>query len=361
MVARVLQVGAHEDLMMNYYRHFSPRNVIFDFVLRRGGRPFRYRSDPQFDGNLYPITPLSESRERWMRELRELVRSGQYTHVHLHAGWANILGLLALTRLSVTRISHAHSVYPELSLPVRLRNRLTRLSIHQLSDMRLACSTEAGQQMFGSDFQLLPNLIEYERFRPDQQARNRVRSIMGIGSSDVVLGHVGQFIPAKNHSFLVKVLASLVARGVSPQLVLVGSGDETRHGVLGMAEELGVRDRIRLVGETQDVGSVLSAMDVFAFPSHFEGFGMALLEAQVSGLPCVYADAIPRAAIVSSEAVPLSLDAGADAWADLITTLLYKSGNWADRQRRSHRVLRDYDAAASANQLQSLYLESPSP
>ena len=344
--------------MMNYYRHFSPRSVTFDFVLRRGGRPFRYGSDPRFDGNLYPITPLSESRVRWMRELRGLVGSGQYTHVHLHTGWANILGLLALNGLSVTRISHAHSVYPEDSLPVRLRNGLTRLSIHLLSDIRLACSTEAGQQMFGSDFQLLPNLIEYERFRPDQQARNRVRSIMGIGSSDVVLGHVGQFIHVKNHSFLVEVLASLVARGVSPQLILVGSGDETRLRVLGVAEALGVKDRIHLVGETQDVGSMLSAMDVFAFPSHFEGFGMALLEAQVSGLPCVFSNAIPRAAVVSGEAVAMSLDAGADAWAERVATLIAESGDWADRQRRSHQVLRTYDAASNAQVLQNLYQES---
>lgn len=358
MCVRVLQVGAHEDLMMNYYRNFSGNRVKFDWVLRRGGRAFRYRDDSAFDGQLFEITPLSKSRWRWMRELRSLVVSGKYTHVHLHAGWSNALALIALIGVSVTQISHAHSQYPESKLAVRVRNAVARAIIRRLSQVRLACSSDAGRQMFGSQFSVLPNVIEYERFRPSEDERTAARFELGFAQSDFVIGHVGQFIPVKNHLFLLEILAHLEASGMPTYLLLVGSGDETRTQVMKRAEDLGVRERVIVAGEVRDVWRLLNAMDVFVFPSLFEGFGMALLEAQVSGLVCIYSDVIPNAAVVSEGAIPLALEAGVDEWAHQVWAVWTADESYGQRVRRSLASSVAYNAADCASKLQTIYEET---
>ena len=103
-----------------------------------------------------------------------------------------------------------------------------------------------------------------------------------------------------------------------------------------------------------DVNELLQAMDVFLFPSLFEGLGLALVEAQAADLPCVISDTIPEAAILSKKVFPMSLESPAIEWAKKIMEC-------AQNNNRSNQVelLREkhYDISENAILLKE-YLNS---
>jgi glycosyltransferase involved in cell wall biosynthesis len=149
-------------------------------------------------------------------------------------------------------------------------------------------------------------------------ARAQARAAWGIGEHEFVIGHVGRFDPLKNHAFLVKAAAEVVQRRPDSRLLLVGDGP-LRGEILDQARELGIADRVIFTGTRDDVPNQLSAMDVFVFPSISEGLGLAVVEAQAAGLPCVISSAVPAEADILPQLIlRASSGASPSLWADLI-------------------------------------------
>lgn len=95
----------------------------------------------------------------------------------------------------------------------------------------------------------------------------------------------------------------------------MGEGEDERQ-LRARAAALGIADAVFFIGVTNEIADYYQAMDVFVFPSLYEGLGMALLEAQVTGLWCVANEALPMEVVIDPSAVcRLSLGAGARNWA----------------------------------------------
>jgi glycosyltransferase involved in cell wall biosynthesis len=115
---------------------------------------------------------------------------------------------------------------------------------------------------------------------PDQQRPAADRQWPGL-----VVGAIGRFERQKGFDLLIKALAEIE----DASLVLIGEGSE-RPSLEGLAESLGVADRVIWEGWTDEARSYIGAFDVFAFPSRFEGFPLALLEALLARAAVVAAD-----------------------------------------------------------------------
>ena len=130
-----------------------------------------------------------------------------------------------------------------------------------------------------------------------------LRRLLGLPSDALVLGHVGRFHERKNHALIVEVAAEVFRREPSARLLLVGDG-EGEGKVRAHVHALCIDDRVVFAGASDQVPDLLRhAMDVFLFPSHHEGLGVAVVEAQAAGLPCVIADHLPREVDVVPELV----------------------------------------------------------
>ena len=188
------------------------------------------------------------------------------------------------------------------------------------SDMRIAPSTEAAEFMFGKHCVssgraiLLHNAVDLDLYRYDPEARSRIRAELGLSPQAKLIGHVGRFMTQKNHTFLLDVFAALHRQEPESVLLLVGGG-ELEQPLREKTAALGLTDAVRFAGVRRDVPALLSAMDVFVFPSLYEGMPNTVIEAQATGLPCVIADTITREAAVTDLVVYLPLSASADAWA----------------------------------------------
>lgn len=121
------------------------------------------------------------------------------------------------------------------------------------------------------------------------------------------------------------------------------------------AQELGIADHIRFLGVRSDVADIMQAMDVFVFPSLYEGLPVTMVEAQASGLPCLISDKVPSECILTKglvEVVPLSETA--DVWAEKILD----SRNTPRTDRRLEIAAHGFDITTEAVKLQEFYISA---
>lgn len=120
-----------------------------------------------------------------------------------------------------------------------------------------------------------------------------MRCVFGFKDDEYVVGHIGIFMEAKNHSFLIEVFAKYHALQPKSKLLLIGDG-ELRHLVEAAIDKNKVNDCVILAGLRSDIPDVLQAIDIFLFPSIYEGMPLSVVEAQASGLPCIISDAVTK-------------------------------------------------------------------
>jgi len=195
---------------------------------------------------------------------------------------------------------------------------------------------------------VLNNAVNTEEFRYDERIRAEVRAELGAGDS-LVVGHIGRFNEQKNHKFLLDIFESLHRRKEDALLVLAGDG-YLRPAIEQEAQKRGLSQSIRFLGVREDVARLLQGMDLFLFPSLFEGLPVVLVEAQAAGLTCIVSDTITKETDVTNRVSFLSLDLTPDEWSSAILNASYEHADTRALLRE-----RGYDAAAMAEWLGSFY------
>ena len=139
-----------------------------------------------------------------------------------------------------------------------------------------------------------------------------------LQEDNLIIGHIGTFKESKNQKFLLKIVKVLKERNKDVKLLLVGDGS-MRDELETMCKDFDISDKVIFTGTRDDIDVILNSMDVFVFPSTFEGLGLVLLEAQAAGLPCVVSEAIqPEADLQLGLFSKLNLSDGAEVWANKI-------------------------------------------
>ncbi len=192
------------------------------------------------------------------------------------------------------------------------------------STLVLAVTEEAAIATLGKKMKLLkhweilPCGIELDSFCIDADQKS-IRKELGIPESAFVIGHAGRFAWQKNPIFLVKIAAEVNRSEPNMRLLLLGDGP-LRAEIEAEAARTGIVDKVIFTGLRPDVPRImLGAMDVFVFPSFFEGLPLAVLEAQAAGLPCFISDTIVEEAEVVKPLVKhLSLHDSASIWAEAV-------------------------------------------
>lgn len=250
------------------------------------------------------------------------------------------------------RICHAHApghVHDWNGLFRKLYVHLMRFCINKYSNIRLACSENAGKYFYGnSTFYRLYNGIDLSKYN---NAINRHL----IDAPRYRFITVGRFAPEKNPLFLLDVFTALHDHWPDSQLTWVGSGrllDEIQQ----KSKERGLTKAIIFTGKRWDVDSVLAHSDFFLFPSIFEAFGVALLEAQAAGLDCFASDTIPRL-VDCGKCQFLSLDLSPAEWADRIIRYIESGSRMTLDQDKLHQ----FDIRVMGSKLTELYVTGSFP
>ncbi len=158
----------------------------------------------------------------------------------------------------------------------------------------------------------------------------------------------------KNQSFCVKVFSELVKKEPNSRLVFIGRGDTTF--LTNLAKEYNVEDKVIFTGLKSNVGEMLNLLDVFFFPSNFEGLPIVLVEAQANGLPVVTASHLPNAKILENYDNSLSLKDEWKLWADKI--LSFRNERISDNEYVFKKISKHgYEIKSATRQIERLFNE----
>ncbi|MCL4294665.1 MAG: glycosyltransferase family 1 protein [Anaerolineae bacterium] len=349
---RVLQVvyemnrGGIETWLMNVLHNIDRERFRFDFLV--------YTTEPRaYDAEIRELgcqiiscTHPSKTIVH-LRHLRRILNSHQpYDVIHAH-GSANIGSTLreaAIAKVPI-RIAHSHNTSRSVGWR-RIRSYfyqpivsywLKRHMTHGFGCSELACA-----HLFGDSWQsdrrcqVLYYGLDWENFQQKADVA-AIRTSLGIPDHALVIGHVGRFYPQKNHDFLIEISRHLVNQRNDIYFLLVGDGP-LKGEIQEKVYRLGLEDRFIFTGARADINQILHIMDVFLFPSHFEGLGIVLLEAQAVGLPCVTSNLVPPETTVIEELVTrLPLEFSPEKWAKTVletaTTNQYRRDHFSAWQK----------------------------
>lgn len=262
----------------------------------------------------------SRNHAAYYRALKNLIRREKYDIVHAHtmfnSGWAMMAGKSCGVPV---RIAHSHSIRgPEKrSFLKNTYEKIMRRLILRCATNYVACGQSAGCWLYGEKpFQqkgiLIYNGIDLAKFAFDEGARQELRQQMGL-EDRFVIGHAGHMAPVKNQSFLLALMPEILKREPNAVLLLLGDGND-RTVLEEKVRELGIEKNVIMTGNVGHVERYLNAMDVFAFPSLYEGMPLAMMEAQTNGLPCVISDRIPKDVCLTDLVTALPLEAHQEEW-----------------------------------------------
>ena len=351
-----LDRGGIASWMLNYASRFNRERVAVDF-LAHGLEPGAREAEAISLGSQVVHVPFRRNDPAGNETgIRSCIRSG-YDIVHAHMDGMNAYPLGIAKQLGVpVRISHCHNTDFLTTNPIRrAAHELARLQIPTVATHLLACSADAGRFLYGDarvnseKVTIVRNAIDGARYRFDEAARNRVRMELGL-TNRFVIGHIGRFdLHQKNQLFLLDAFAKAKKERNDLALILVGDGEDR----LKIEEQIawsGLKKDVILTGFREDIPALLSAFDLFALPSRFEGLGIVLIEAQTSGLGCVASCAVPRdTKIVDCDYLPLNDSA---RWAEAFCRASVKqTRDWPEQALTEQ----GYEIASAAVQLQEFY------
>ena len=356
---RVLHVVTHmnrgglETMLMNYYRNIDRNQLQFDFLVHRDKRADYDDEIEKLGGKIYRLPPLNPINIAYRKKLRLFFENHpEYKIVHSHLDCMSAIPLKAAKKAGVpVRIAHSHNINQDKNIKYLIKLFYKRF-IAKYATHLIACGAEAGTWMFcNKPFSVIKNAIDSQQYRFDQNLYYSERIKLGLTSDDILIGHVGRFSPQKNHQFIIDIFANCFKLNQKAKLILVGDGT-LRSQIEEKARMLGIEKSIIFTGVRKDVNRLMQAMDVFIFPSIYEGLPLTIIEAQAAGLPCLISDAVPDECKLTNLVEQIPLAYGAAFWAKRILEI--SSAARSD----TYKQIQDsgYDIKCQVNKLTQFYV-----
>ena len=328
-VVAQMNSGGLENRLMDILRNIDRKRVQIDI--------FTYRLEPgvydeeaiALGSKIYYNKALTiKNMVQYVSYFRDfLLQHPEYQIVHAHQdAWCSVFCKGAFLARVPVRIAHSRTAISTVSFRNICKN-IIKLPTKKYATHCFAVSKKAGVWLFGKKaceegtVEVWENAIDCARYSYSEEVRQQVRRELGIAPDTLVLLHVGNFTLPKNHPFLLDVFCAY--RKSDPKAILLLAGGDTpveqnMDHMKQLAKQKGIYESVRFLGKRGDVSRLLQAGDIFVFPSLFEGFPGAVLEAQAAGLPCVISDRITEEVALLNTTRMLPLKRSIQQWVDTI-------------------------------------------
>ncbi len=320
-----LNLGGAESRMMDLYRNQDRTVLTHDFAIMTDETCHFTDEVILTGGVIHVLTNPRKSLIKHITDLYQLLKrvpkyDAIHAHTSFHAGLCLMIAFFAGTR---ARVSHARNV--STSTPSAFTSFMLfagRSLINVFATKRFAISKAAGQYLYGdAEFTVVPNAFNYQSISHKEDLIDDKTQVLGIDGGVHIVA-VARFYPVKNHHFMIDILKAMADQRDDVYLHLIGDG-ELKEDIETKVDGLGLSEHVRFWGKRNDVYQLLPYFDAMLMPSFTEGLGVAALEAQKAGLPCLVSDSLPEEVdIALGLCKRLSLDEPASVWAEQCLSLL---------------------------------------
>ena len=347
--------GGLETMLMNYYRNIDKSQVQFDFLVHRDFEADYDKEIESLGGRIYRLPRLNPFSSIYKTKLDQFFEEhkAEYKIVHSHLDCLAGIPLKYAKKYGIpVRIAHAHSSNQTKDKKYLLK-LLFKKNITKYANELVACGNEAGLWMFETDkFHILNNAIDSSKYKYDFNLSQEIKNKWNIAEDVMVVGHVGRFNEPKNHKFIVEVFQEVLNEQDNAVLLLVGAG-ELKPQIEKQVKGAGIEKNVIFTGLCSEVEKMLQVMNVFLFPSIYEGLPVSIVEAQAAGLPCLISDKVPIECKKTKLVHQLELSKSSEEWAKKVIELSKIEKCDTSEEIKAAK----FDISENAKELQTYYLD----
>lgn len=278
-------------------------------------------------------------------------------HIDIDSAWKALLYAIPAKIIGTKVLVHSHAtgIDGHFKSLKRLFHIICKFLLNMFTDKYIACSSKALAWLCPkfemNNSEILINGINANEFYYKETIRKACRKNLKIENKNFVLCNVGRICENKNQIFLLDVLVDLKKTISDVKLLLVGPYDsEYLSKLKKLVKEKKIEDSVIIENETSDVNRFLNAADFFLLPSHFEGFSLVSLEAQITGLKCILSTGVPLETKVTENVEFAELKQGPKVWAENI-----KKRMLIIEERNTKHLDERYSLEGMAKHLASIY------
>lgn len=351
--------GGVEAVIMNYYRNIDKKKVQFDFLIDEDSTEKIPQEEIEKLGGRVIIVPPYQKLVKFHKEFKRVCKENNYKIVHSNANALSVFPLFAAKCAGVpVRIAHSHSTTNKSEWKKNLLKQALKPFSKVFANTYFACTEHAGRWLFGNKtfdegkVLVVNNGIDVDSYSFNEKIRKEKRKELKLKDTDIVIGHIGRFVKQKNHEFLIDLFNESHKENNNYKLMLIGQGP-LKEEMEQKVKDLGIEDSVMFLGQKADANKYYQAMDLFLFPSLYEGLGMVFVEAQSAALPSVASTEVPVIAQVSDRAYFIGLEEPIKVWTDKIKEVINQE-RIVDTKR-----IKDagYDIVTEAKKLEQKYID----
>lgn len=348
--------GGVESMVFSYYTALDKSKFQYDIVYEDKSTYDIPNGIIEMGARAFKITSMSHPLA-YISELRGIIKKGSYNIIHCNNNTLSVLPLIAAKSCGVkVRILHNHTTSSKAERKRDFLKRVLRLITPKLANKWCACSEAAGRWMYGDKaFDLgkvtvFRNAVDIDKFEYNECSSQDIRREFEI-ENNTVIGHVGRFVPVKNHLFLIDIFSEYRKINNNAVLLLVGEGPETDR-VKAYVKRKGLDGSVIFAGARSDVAKFYSAFDIFLLPSLYEGLPVVSVEASAAGLAQLLSDKITEECRITDGVEFLPID-DPKRWAlEIDKKLSFNRSFYAEQMRNSR-----YNINHCVKELEAFYGE----
>ena len=317
MLVPSLRVGSGvASFAISYFRKLNHNLVQLDFACYYKNSK-SYAEEIENAGSKVFYLPSVYNLFNHFKSCRKIINENKYDIIH-DCALVNTIPMMHVAKKNIkARILHSHSSKLGETTFKSLRNSIFIPFLRSYFTNFAACSELAAKTLFGNrPFTLISNVIDSNAYDFNYTDRMKIRNTMNIDNK-LIIGTVGRTSSPKNPFRALSIFKEVHNICQNAEYWWIGDGsllDELNN----YAKKIGIGEKVRFWGNRKDTYELYQAMDVFFMPSKFEGLGIACVEAQTSGLPCVVSDAIPHTAAFTDLVTFIPLSEDNTYWANQI-------------------------------------------
>lgn len=347
--------GGVESVILNYFKNIDKSKFQFDFICDEDSTYIPYEEIEKLGGRVILVPPYQKVF-KYHYKLKKVLKEGKYRIVHSNINTLSIFSLFAAWCVRIpVRIAHNHATSSKVEWKRNIVKSILKPFNRIFANVYMACSKSAGIWMFGqrnynkNKIIILNNAIDSQKFVFDSNIRKKYRKMYNIRDNEIAIGQVGRIMQTKNQMFSLEIFEK-INQSVDSKLIFVGKGimeNELKEKV----KEKKLDNKVIFMGQIPNIHDVYNMFDVLLLPSLYEGFGMVLVEAQVSNLACIASKGVPIDAKISDNVFFIDLSEK-EKWVSAINEI-YTS------ERKDNSILikdRGFDIKNESEKLENIYL-----
>ena len=288
-------LGGISTFILNYYRNMDHNRYHFDFCMYDSELGYNGKELEKLGCRFYTV-PSKKKIFKYIKKIEEVLCNCEYDVIHVHTNTSSYVPLWIAKKHGVKiRVAHAHSAVVKQSISYKIKAFLGKVLIPKVATKLCPCSSDAGNVIFGKNnkMDIIPNAIDYEKFKYNENVRQDIRNELGIKAGEYVVGMVGRLSTEKNTKYAIDIFSELRDKDNKYKLVIAGDG-VLREKLKGQVEKSGLASGVIFLGQRSDAWKLYQGFDLFLLPSKYEGFPISAVEALAAGLPVLLSANITR-------------------------------------------------------------------